>query len=107
MKINNNWIIKILNIKWIIYQYLSARNPATPAFIHLSSLSSVGISNIITKLVEWPVVESVPDLLNTLYTGVLYIPDVGTYLSDFGIKWSIGKSTNSFLGSESASMCLS
>lgn len=41
-------------------------NSATPALIHFSSDTSVGISTNITKLVEWPVVESVPYLANVL-----------------------------------------
>lgn len=39
---------------------------ATPARIHMFSISTVGISKNITKLVEWPVVERVPLLDTTL-----------------------------------------
>lgn len=52
--------------KFIINQYLKAKNAATPALIHSSSALCVGISNIITKLVECPVVDSVPLLDTTL-----------------------------------------
>lgn len=65
-------IKKVINNKLSrIDQYLRARKAATPALIHYSSALSVGISNIITKLVEWPVVDSVPRRDTTLYTGQL------------------------------------
>ena len=60
--------------KW--YQYLKARKAATPAPIHSSDFLSVGSSMYITKLVEWPVVDKVPERLTTLYKGQLYIFDV-------------------------------
>mgnify|MGYP003306365226 CR=1 FL=1 len=46
--------------------------PATPRLIQCSCGRSEGISNAITKLVEWPVVESVPARVVTqfcFYTG--------------------------------------
>lgn len=52
-------------------QYLKARKAATPALTQLSSSSFVGISKNITKFVEWPVVDKVPLLDTTLYTGQL------------------------------------
>lgn len=52
-------------------QYLNARNAATPALTQLSSISLVGISKNITKLVECPVVDKVPLLETTLYIGQL------------------------------------
>jgi hypothetical protein len=59
--------------RWIWYddQYLKARKAATPALIHSYSSMFVGNSNIITKFVEWPVVERVPRRETTLYTGQL------------------------------------
>lgn len=57
--------------KFINDQYLSAKKAATPALIHSYSSLLVGISNIMTKLVECPVVERVPLLETTLYTGQL------------------------------------
>ena len=50
---------------------LSDKNAATPARIHTSSISLLLNSKNITKLVEWPVVDNVPVLLTTLYTGQL------------------------------------
>lgn len=62
-------------IMWIMigkdHQYLSARKAATPARIHFYSYMLEGISNIITKLVECPVVDRVPRRDTTLYTGQL------------------------------------
>lgn len=50
----------------ILGQYLRARKAATPEQTHSSGSLLVGNSMYMTKLVEWPVVESVPDLLTTL-----------------------------------------
>ena len=72
-------------------QYLNDRKAATPALIHSYSYLSLGISNIITKFVECPVVESVPLLETTLYTGQLYIPVSGVCLSGCGSNWIIGR----------------
>lgn len=74
-----------------------------PALTHLSQDSLVGSSIIITKFVEWPVVDSVPDLDNTLYMGVIQIPLLGGTLSNVGNKRMSGMSVKSFLGSESSS----
>jgi hypothetical protein len=49
-----------------IIQYLRAKKAATPEQIQSSGCESVGSSMYITKFVEWPVVERVPDLLTTL-----------------------------------------
>ncbi len=46
--------------------YLSEVNRPTPALIHLRSSTEVGSSTIIMKLVEWPVVSSVPLRLSVL-----------------------------------------
>lgn len=74
----------------IINQYLSAKNAATPARIQSSSDVIVGISNIITKFVEWPVVDRVPRRETTLYTGQLYIPFSGAFRSACGNNWIMG-----------------
>ena len=47
-------------------QYLKAKNVATPDIIHYWASVFVGKLMYITKLVEWPVVDKVPDLLTTL-----------------------------------------
>lgn len=60
------------------YQYLKAKKAATPPLIQRSSSCVVGSSIYITKLVLCPVVDKVPDLLTTLYSGQLYI--FSTYL---------------------------
>lgn len=52
-------------------QYLKAKNEATPDIIHSSTGTCVGKLIYMTKLVEWPVVDRVPDLLTTLYNGHL------------------------------------
>lgn len=67
-------------------QYLRARNAATPALIHYYYDLLVGSQKNITKFVECPVVESVPLLETTLYTGQLYIPYFGGTLSAFGTR---------------------
>lgn len=52
-------------------QYLKDRKAATPARIQISSCSlEVSYMNI-TKFVEWPVVDRVPLLDYTLYSGQL------------------------------------
>lgn len=52
-------------------QYLKDRKAATPALIQMSSMSLDDSSMYMTKLVEWPVVDSVPRLDSTLYRGQL------------------------------------
>ena len=52
-------------------QYLKDRKAATPALIQMSSTSLDDSSMYMTKLVEWPVVDSVPRLDSTLYRGQL------------------------------------
>lgn len=52
-------------------QYLRERKAATPEQIHSSGFLSVGNSMYMTKLVECPVVDKVPDRLTTLYKGQL------------------------------------
>ena len=47
-------------------QYLKDKKAATPEQIQSSGYDIVGSSIYITKFVEWPVVERVPDLLTTL-----------------------------------------
>lgn len=85
-------------------QYLRARNEATPALIHTSSNSEVGSSRNITKLVECPVVDKVPALDTTLYSGQWYTLVTGAVRSTLGIRWIIGRSENSYLGLLSASI---
>lgn len=90
-----SWLVSILVENQ--YQYLSAKNEATPALIHSSSFSFEGNSINITKLVECPVVLKVPALLTTLYNGQLYKFSVDYYLSVTGTKCIKGKSLyNSF-----------
>ena len=48
----------------------NAKNIATPALTHIAASSSVVNSMNKTKFVEWPVVDNVPLLDNTLYNGV-------------------------------------
>jgi len=55
-----------MSFKSLKDQYLRARKAATPALIHYYYDVIDGISNIITKLVECPVVERVPRLDTTL-----------------------------------------
>jgi hypothetical protein len=62
-------------------QYLRARKAATPALTHISYSKLEGISKNMTKFVECPVVDKVPLLETTLYTGQLYIPVSGVCLS--------------------------
>jgi len=52
-----------------MYQFFNDSIAATPAKIHLSEVFSVGISMYITKLLEWPVVDSIPCLDVVLYIG--------------------------------------
>lgn len=56
---------------YVLDQYLKERKAATPPLIHVSSGSLEGNSMYITKLVECPVVDNVPLLDTTLYTGQL------------------------------------
>ena len=62
------WMSKKFNYN-LITQYLRLRKAATPALTHSLTGYFEGIFMFITKLVEWPVVESVPALLTTLYNG--------------------------------------
>lgn len=64
----NDWNIEDdADIIWIInIQYLKLRNAATPALAHSLTGYLDGIFIFMTKLVEWPVVDSVPVLLTTL-----------------------------------------
>ena len=59
-------MIRKRGVLYLKDQYLSERKAATPARIHVHSSSLLGISNIITKLVEWPVVDRVPRRDTTL-----------------------------------------
>jgi hypothetical protein len=82
----------------MVDQYLRERKAATPPLIQVSSISFEGSSMYITKLVEWPVVDSVPLLDSTLYNGQLYIPSFGGFLSAIGTSCIKGRSENSSLG---------
>ena len=86
-------MINIFNWK---NQYLKAKNAATPALTHTSYSKSDGISKNITKLVEWPVVDNVPLLETTLYTGQLYIPVSGIFLSACGTRCNMGNAKNKY-----------
>ena len=56
----------VLNTWMMAAQYLRARKQATPALIHFDWAWLEGSSRSRTKLVEWPVVESVPLRESTL-----------------------------------------
>lgn len=45
---------------------------ATPRMIQCSGGRFIGNNMAITKLVEWPVVDSIPRLSEVLYTGHVY-----------------------------------
>ena len=71
---------------YVFDQYLNDKKAATPPLIHTSSGYLEGSSINITKLVECPVVDKVPLLDTTLYTGQLYIPSVGGFRLFTGTK---------------------
>jgi len=65
-KIKTTYLSLNMNENYQGCQYLSDRNAATPPLIQISSFSFVLSSINMTKLVEWPVVLSVPALETTL-----------------------------------------
>ncbi len=84
---------------------MRAQISATPRFIQYCCVFDDGTSIVKTKFVECPVVDNVPARVNVLYTGHIYIPDVGVFRFCSGCNHIIGISVNNSFGRDSPSTC--